>query len=129
MWLDTDDISSGSDWHGAIGTALDNCKAIIPVITSKYVSSTFCKKELYNADGDRKLIFPVFLEDVDLSASELSRGVKYIISGINWTFFRDGLEDYAISLSKLVQGMKEKGTAVADILYYILWGLLEISLP
>lgn len=109
MWLDCDDISSGSDWHGAIGTALDNCQALIPVVTNKYVASRFCKGELYTADSDKKLIFPVFLEDVDLSASELSRGVKYIIAGINWTFFRSGLEDYTVSLTKLIQGMKEKG--------------------
>ena len=109
MWLDCDNISPGSDWHGAIGTALDNCKAIIPIISNKYMQSRFCKGELYTADGDKKLIFPVFVEDVDFSASEVSRGVKFVVSGINWTFFRSGLEDYSVSLSKLIQGMREQG--------------------
>ena len=113
MWLDCDNISSGSDWHGAIGTALDNCKALIPVISNKYIHSRFCKGELYTADGDRKMIFPVFVEDVDLSASEISRGVKFIVSGINWSLFRSGLDDYTTSLSSLVQGMKEKGVYLA----------------
>lgn len=110
MWLDCDDISSGSDWHGAIGTALDHCKAVLPVITDKYLASRFCKGELYTADSDKKLFFPIFLEQVDLSASELSRGVKYIIAGINWTFFRPGVDDYNASLMKLMQGMREKGS-------------------
>lgn len=109
MWLDSDDISSGSDWHGAIGTALDNCTAVVPVITNKYVASRFCKGELYTADSSKKLVFPIFLEDVDLSATELSRGVKFIIAGINWTFFRSGLDDYDVGLSKLAQGMREQG--------------------
>ena len=61
------------------------------------------------ADSNNKLIFPVFLEDVDLSATELSRGVKFIISGINWTMFRSGIEDYNVSLQKLVLGLKERG--------------------
>ena len=112
VWLDTDDIISGSDWHGALGTALDSCKAVIPVITQKYISSHFCKGELYMANSERKLIFPIFLEDVDLSANELTRGVKFIISGVNWTMFRSGVEDYNNSLEKLIQGMNEKGEVV-----------------
>lgn len=71
------------------------------------------------ADSSKKLIFPVFLEDVDLSASELSRGVKFIISGINWTMFRSGIEDYNVSLGKLIQGLKERGVymSIRDITY------------
>jgi hypothetical protein len=107
--LDSDDISSGSDWHGAIGTALDYCKAVIPVITSKYLESRFCKGELYTADSSKKLFFPVFLDEVDLSATEVARGVKYIIAGINWTFFRPGLDDYNAALAKLVNGMRAQG--------------------
>ena len=99
---------AGSDWHGAIGTGLSCSKAIVPIITNKYVASHFCKGELYTADCEKKLIFPLFLEDVDLSVSELARGVKYIISGINWTYFWPGL-DYDMSLKKLVEGMKDKG--------------------
>lgn len=107
--MDTDEIAAGSDWHGAIGTGLDNCRAVIAVVTNKYITSHFCKGELYAANADRKSIFPVILEDVDFSVSELTRGVKYIISGINWTFFRPKLEDYNVSLTKLVQGLREKG--------------------
>ena len=109
MWLDCDDLISGSDWHSAIGTALDNCKAIIPVMTTTYVSSPYCRGELYTADSDKKLIFPMFLEDIDLSATELSRGVKFIIAGIGCNYFRCGLEDYNMTLAGLVQGLRDKG--------------------
>ena len=65
VWLDMESIPSGSDWHGAIGTGLQECSAIIPIITQKYVSSRFCMNELYTADGDKKAIFPIMYEDVD----------------------------------------------------------------
>ena len=110
VWLDTEDILSGSDWHGALGTALDNCKAIIPVITQKYISSHFCKEELYMANSNMKLIFPVFFEDADMSASDLTRGVKLVISSFNWTMFRPGVDNYNVSRGKLVQGLLAQGT-------------------
>ena len=109
VWLDLESIPSGSDWHGAIGTGLQECAAIIPILTQKYIGSRFCMNELYTADGDKKLIFPIMYEDVDLSTTEAGRAVKFIISGINWTMFRPGKDDYIDSLHKLIKGMKEKG--------------------
>ena len=53
VWLDMESIPSGSDWHGAIGTGLQECTAIIPIITKKYMESRFCMNELYTADGDK----------------------------------------------------------------------------
>ena len=46
VWLDTVDIRAGSDWHSAIGTGLNHCKAIIPIITKKYVASRYCMNEV-----------------------------------------------------------------------------------
>ena len=46
VWLDTADIPAGSDWHDAIGTGLSHCKAIIPIITKKYVGSRYCMNEV-----------------------------------------------------------------------------------
>ena len=48
-------------------------------------------------------------EDVDFSTNELARGVKFVISGVNWTMCRPGVDDYNSAISKLIQGMKEKG--------------------
>ena len=109
VWLDTEDIPAGCDWHGAIGTGLDLCKALIAVITPRYIESRYCTGELYTADGDQKLIFPVIFEDVDFSSSEKARGVKYTISAFNWTMFRPRLDVYESSLAKLMSGMRGKG--------------------
>lgn len=107
VWLDQENIPSGSDWHGAIGTGLHNCKVLIPVVTKKYITSRYCVNELYTADGDRKIIYPIMYEDVDFESTETGRGVKFVVSSINWTMFRPS-DDYAASLTKLVHGLKKK---------------------
>ena len=52
VWMDTEDIHTGSDWHLAIGEALQNCKALIAVMTMRYLTSEYCKKELYMASDE-----------------------------------------------------------------------------
>ena len=56
VWLDADDIPTGSDFHVEIGVAL---KTLIPVLTKKYVHSRYCKGELYVANGENKVLVPV----------------------------------------------------------------------
>ena len=46
VWLDTRDIPAGSDWRGAIGAGLSQCKAILPVITSRFIGSRYCVNEV-----------------------------------------------------------------------------------
>ena len=75
---------------------------------TNYLIGCFCT-QLYTADGDKKAIFPIMFEDVDFSTNELARGVKFVISGVNWTMCRPGVDDYNSAISKLMQGMKEKG--------------------
>jgi DNA-binding beta-propeller fold protein YncE len=52
-------------------------------------------------------------EDVDFSLSESAKGVKFVISGINWTMCRPGVDDYTISLEKLIASMRDKGIGVS----------------
>lgn len=108
-------IPSGSDWHGAIGGGLYQCRAILPVITSKYISSSYCIKELYTADGDRKLIFPLMFEDVDFDKDQTTQGVKFTISSINWTMCRPDKDDYNNSVSRLIQDLKAKGQVIHTV--------------
>ena len=46
VWLDTV-IPAGSEWPREIGLALQNCEALIAMVTKKYVCSRYCKCELY----------------------------------------------------------------------------------
>lgn len=120
VWLDTDDIKAGSDWHGAIGTGLDECCALLCILSRKYIHSRYCTSELYTANADGKLIFPVLYDEINFSENERSRGVKYVVSGLNWTMMRPGKDEYQLAQEKLIKGMKDKGEQVARCAFMLL---------
>ncbi len=51
-------------------------------------------------------------EDVDFNSTEAGHGVKFVISGVNWIMCRPSVDDYNDSISRLMQGMREKGVCV-----------------
>lgn len=104
VWMDTEDIHTGSDWHSAIGEALQNCKALIAVMTARYLTSEYCKKELYMASDEKKPIFPVVLREVDFSKCD--SGVRYTISSLNRISFDDANDQKAFA--KLLEGLKRQ---------------------
>ena len=81
-------------------------RIIIPIITKKYVQSRYCVSELYTADGDKKTILPIIYEEVDFIEGDLAKGVKFIISGINWTMCRPGVDNIAHSMEKLMEAVR-----------------------
>ena len=105
VWLDADDIPTGSDFHVEIGVALKSCRALIPVLTKKYVQSRYCKGELYVANGEKKILLPVVYED-GWDEGNHGAGVKYIVAAFNWAFFRPNQDDYQESLNRLINGAK-----------------------
>lgn len=137
VWLDMDDIKAGSDWHGAIGTGLDECRALLCVLSRKYIHSRYCTSELYTANSDGKLIFPALYDEINFSENERSRGVKYVVSGLNWTMFRPGKDEYQLALDKLIKGMKDKGgqfsqcislPLICRLIHYAEFGISFVSL-
>ena len=107
VWQDTESIPSGSTWVGEIAKGGTNCKALLAVITKKYVSSQYCTKELHAAHDNKKAIFPLIRER-DWEAADEDGKVKFLIRGINYTFFRPE-DDYEKSLQNLIKGLKLKG--------------------
>ena len=106
VWLDTCDIPSGSEWPKEIGLALKECKVLIAVVTKKYVSSQYCKGELYVACSSKKHIFPIIYEDGWQESAD-GAGVNFMITAYNWTMFRPGQDEYGLSLQKRVEGQTE----------------------
>ena len=107
VWLDVDDIPTGSDFHVEIGVALRSCRALIPILTKKYVHSRYCKGELYVANGQNKILLPVIYED-GWEEGEEGAGVHYIVAAYNWAFFRPNQDDHQESINKLISGAKLK---------------------
>eukprot|EP00731_Ephydatia_muelleri_P030989 Em0022g503a len=100
------DIPPGSSWYGDVETVLRSCRALIAVITKKYLNTPYCSNELYAADRDGKKLFFALLEDIDLGTSDPARAVQYLVSKTNWTTsfnFKTGVNDYWTSLGSLIQ--------------------------
>ena len=114
VWLDVDDIPTGSDFHVEIGVALNSCRALVSILTKKYVHSRYCKGELYVANSREKILLPVIYED-GWDEGEEGAGVNYIVAAYNWAFFRPNKDDYKSSLEKLVHGIKLKLGGGTDI--------------
>ena len=108
VWMDLTDISSGSDWHSAIGVGLRKCRALVVIITHKYIRSKYCRNELFMADSLQKDVFPIFLEDVTFDSPE-DAGVQYAISSINWVMMTPGKLAYSEAFKHLLDGMIKKG--------------------
>ena len=100
----------------AIRIALRDCKALVVVVTKKYISSSFCKSELYVACGKKKPVFPVMREegwnvlDQSVFNKECSEGVKYMKASSNCVSFLPS-DDYGAALQKLIAGLKELSVA------------------
>ena len=107
VWVDTDDICTGADWHSDIGTALQNCRALIAVLTANYLESHYCRKELFMASREKKPVFPIMLEEVDFKSSKEGAGVSLAVADLNWVMFSG--KSYNKAFPKLLEGLHHGG--------------------
>ena len=117
VWLDEEDLPTGTEKPVlAIRIALRDCKALVVVVTKKYIFSSFCKSELYVACEKKKPIFPVIREEgwdvleQSVFSKECSEGVKYMKATSNCVSFLPS-DDYGVALQKLIAGLKELSVA------------------
>ena len=96
VWQDKEDIDVGSDWHNEIGDGVHECRALLRVLTNKYINSPYCKGELFEANG-KKLIYPVLYEDISWDKDSNSRGVGSVVNSFNRADIRPGV-DYQVAV-------------------------------
>ena len=113
VWLDKEDLPAGTETPVlAIRIALRNCKALVVVVTKKYISSSFCKNELWVAYEQKKPVFPVIREegwDVLQQSMLKEFSVKYMKATSNCVSFLPS-DDYDAALQTLTTGLKESVT-------------------
>jgi HEAT repeat protein len=64
LWMDRLDIKPGDDWLKALQQGLNNCAALIPVLSPDYIASKYCQRELARADRMERPIFPVLVKAI-----------------------------------------------------------------
>jgi hypothetical protein len=73
IWIDKR-IVGGDDWLVELETRLLRCSGILAFVSSSFVNSKYCGREIRFGDALNKKIVPIFLETV-----ELSGGMNFIL--------------------------------------------------
>lgn len=103
--------------------AFSGCHTLVCIITKSYITSVWCKDELFKAymamvDDEDKLIIPLVFEsvdwDVDFSDADVeerfrAENVRFLFSSPFWTLCRRGRDDYNASMQRVIAQVKKKG--------------------
>jgi HEAT repeat protein len=84
LWMDRMDIKPGDDWPQALEAGVNNCAAMIVLVSEEYVKSKYCLRELHRADRMNKKIFPVVLAEVPPHETPMELERAQHISFMEW---------------------------------------------
>ena len=80
VWIDQSGIDAATSWSSEIVDAIDNCKALVVLLSPNSVISVNVVKEVSLAAEQKKKILPLDLEPI-----ELPREFRYHLAGIQRT--------------------------------------------
>ncbi|MGJ8536018.1 MAG: toll/interleukin-1 receptor domain-containing protein [Parasphingopyxis sp.] len=105
-WMAPDDIEPGVLFDKAIVEGVRQCDVIVLLFCSKSDQSDHVRRELTLAVDNKKMIYPVRLEDID------AEGLAYWLSGYQWV---DWLDRRDATIQRLVDTIKiQAGDGVAE---------------
>lgn len=61
-WIAPRDIPSGEDWSGCIPSAIDACKAVVLIFSSRANTSEEVRREIHLARAARRPVIPFRIE-------------------------------------------------------------------
>lgn len=96
-WMAPDDIEPGILFDKAIVEGVRRCDVIVLLFCAKSDQSDHVRRELTLAVDNRKMIYPVRLEDID------AEGLAYWLSGYQWV---DWLDRRDATIQRLVDTIK-----------------------
>jgi hypothetical protein len=112
LWMDRLDIMPGDDWPKTLASAVNQCAAMIVIISPEYVGSKYCQRELARADRLRRPIFPVLLRPIPDTEWPIEIERSQQIDFSNW---RDD-KTYHQQLDRLVNILKAQfATQMSDV--------------
>jgi hypothetical protein len=87
-WIDKDDVRSGDDWLERIGKAIENCHALLAIISPISLKSRWVRREMHLADKKEKQILPL-----KYKKSDLPIWYEFCFSELQWEDFTSGSYD------------------------------------
>ncbi|MFP4099722.1 TIR domain-containing protein [Coleofasciculus sp.] len=134
IWFDQNDIPLGVDFQSQIDDGLEKSDSFLFIIAPHSVNSPYCGKEIELAIKRNKRIIPL------LHVEQISRetwqqrnpngtdeawdaykakglhssfpNMHPLIGKINWVYFREGIDDFEVSLAGLLELLKRHGDYV-----------------
>jgi hypothetical protein len=98
-WMAPDDIEPGTVFDKAIVDQVRRCDMIVLLFCAKSDQSDHVRRELTLAVDNKKLIYPVRLEDID------AEGLAYWLSGYQWI---DWIDRRDATIQRLVDTIKHQ---------------------
>jgi hypothetical protein len=77
VWIDRS-LTTGNDWVSELEAQLIRCRAVMAFLSTSFVASKHCGREMRVADALNRSIIPVVLQDTELFGS----GLGFILSNI-----------------------------------------------
>ena len=99
-WIAPRNIRSGLDYTDVINSALEDCSALILVLSSSSVQSQFVKKELTTAISLNKTILPFKISQVNLQG-----GFMFMLNNVQWI---DATSHPECMFHHLLEGLEHK---------------------
>lgn len=97
-WVDREELVPGDRWRGEIVTAIEDCSALVVVLSQASAASREVPREVEVADKRRKRIIPIIKEPCD------PRNMELILAEFQWIDFSTG--DYPGRVRQLVAALQ-----------------------
>ena len=96
VWIDRLDIRPGEDWRRALELGINNCAALLTILSPAYIESTYCQREMARADRLDYPIIPILLESLEQAEWPLVIELYQYIDFTDWrnsTVYEEKLQD------------------------------------
>jgi hypothetical protein len=117
VWVDEGCLPAGSQFLSRIGDAILKCSVVIFLLSESSARSRYCRDEVAMAYLADKPVFPACIGSFDALNISLDPGTRLILSGTQWTFMTDSLNDPCPDRSTAWSlGMQSLDAAISDYL-------------
>lgn len=84
IWIDRLDIRPGQNWLRALELGINNCAALLTILSPGYTQSPYCQRELARAARLSIPIIPILLESLEQAEWPLVTELYQYIDFTNW---------------------------------------------
>ena len=100
-WIAPRDIVFGTDWSASIVAALEECPAVVLILSENSNASEQCRREVQRSFEKKKIVVPIRIDDVWPTAS-----MEYYLAPVHWLNAPGGAVD--VQLPVLIDNLKRQ---------------------